>query len=108
MVCRLLERCQHQYAVFHLCNTETRDAKDLSLYDVTSQKTPSGTEDVTSAYLVSHDVAKQHDVPRVDTHAVLFHDELDFVDDVAPSRLDAKDCRSLNYMVRSSMFPDNA
>lgn len=47
-------------------------------------------------------------MPRIDAHAMFLHDELDLFDDGAPSRLDAKDLRSLDDVIGCRLFADDA
>ena len=60
------------------------------------------------ANLLCHNVPQKHDVSGVNAHTVLLHDELDLVDDVASGCLDAKDSSSLDDVVCSRMFADDA
>lgn len=59
-------------------------------------------------YLVGHDVPKQHDVPRIDTHAVTLHGILNLVDD-RPSRcLNSEDLRDLDDVIGGCLLANNA
>lgn len=58
-------------------------------------------------YLVGHDVSKQHDVPRIDTHAVTLHGVLDLVDDRPPRGLNSKDLRDLDDVVGGCLLANN-
>lgn len=60
------------------------------------------------ARLICHDIAKQHDVPGIDAHAMLLHDELNLINDRLSSRLNPKNFRHLNDMVGRRMLANNA
>ena len=61
VVGRLLERGEHENRVLHLGDAEARDAEDLTL--------------------ARHQVGQEHDMARVDAHAVAAHRVLDLVHD---------------------------
>lgn len=86
MISRLLEGRQHQNAVLHLGYSEACDTQHLSL------KLPSVKKFIPQmyeAYLVGHDIAKQHDMTRIDDHVMRFHGILDLIDDRSPRGLDS-------------------
>ena len=57
--------------------------------------------------LVRHDIAQQHDVPRIDTHTVTGHGILNFVDDRSPSSFDTQDLGNLDDVVGCCVLADN-
>ena len=59
-------------------------------------------------YLVRHDVAEQHDVPRVDAHTVALHGVVDLVDDGLPRSFDTENLGYLDDVVGRSVLSDDA
>lgn len=51
-------------------------------------------------YLVGHDIAKQHDMSRVNDHVVTFHGILNLIDDGTPGCLDTEHLSNLNDVIR--------
>lgn len=51
------------------------------------------------AHFVRHDIAQKSDVPWVDTHSMLRHGVLNFIDDSPSGCLDAQHLRNLNDVV---------
>ena len=66
-----------------------------------------GTAEFRIAYLVRHDISKQHDMSRVDTHAVTLHSVLNFVDDSAAGGFDTQHLRSFNDVIRCGVFTND-
>ena len=60
------------------------------------------------AYLVRHDISKQHDMSRIDVHIVRFHSVLDLVNDRLTGGLDTQHLSDLDDMVGRCVLSDDA
>lgn len=58
-------------------------------------------------YLVGHNVPKQHDVSRINTHAVTLHSILNLVDDRPSGSFNPEDLRDLDDVVRGRLLADD-
>ena len=58
-------------------------------------------------YLVTHNVAQQHDMSRINAHTVTRHGILDFVDNLPPSSFDTEYGLHFHDMIRSGLFSDD-
>lgn len=105
MVGGLLERCQHQNTIFHLCYTEPRDTENLTLRNVV--RNGPHLKDQISIHLVGHNVAKQHDMSWVNIHPVALHRVLDLSYDSLACGLDSKNLLHLHDVIGCCLLSDN-
>jgi hypothetical protein len=104
VICRLLKGRQHEYAIFHFCHTKTGDTQNFALWCELARDACV----VKETSLIRHDISKEHDVARIDAHAMRGHGVLDFIDDCLSSRFYTQDLGHFHDVIRGRMFAHNA